>query len=116
MDKKRKDKYYQIGNHVYLKVKAKQSSLILGSCGNLAPRFCGPFEILAKRGPMAYEIVLPTHIRFHNVFHASLLKKYVLILNMWLIGPYYRWNLRGDFPLILCLYWIGEKCSFGSAL
>ena len=26
---------------------------------------------------MAYEIALPTHIRVHNVFHASLLKKYV---------------------------------------
>ena len=47
-DNKRKDKYYQIGDHVYLKVKAKRSSLSLGRCGKLAPRFCGPFEILAK--------------------------------------------------------------------
>ena len=45
--------------------------------GKLAPIFCGPFEILAKRGPMAYELALPTHIRVHNVFHTSLLKKYV---------------------------------------
>ena len=50
VDKKIKDKYYQIGDHVYLKVKAKQSSLSLGRCGKLSPRFCGPFEILAKRG------------------------------------------------------------------
>ena len=41
------------------------------------PRFCGPFEILAKRGLVAYELALPTHIRVHNAFHASLLKKYV---------------------------------------
>ena len=46
-------------------------------CGKLAPRFCGPFEILAKKGPAAYELVFPTHVSFHNVFHASLLKKYV---------------------------------------
>ena len=24
-----------------------------------------------------YKLALPTHVRFHNVFHASLLKKYV---------------------------------------
>ena len=28
---------------------------------------------------MAYELALPTHIRVHNVFHASLLKKYVYV-------------------------------------
>ena len=83
MDKKRKDKYYQIGDHVYLKVKAKRSSLSLGRCGKLAPRFCEPFEILAKKGPVEYELALPVHVRFHNVFHASLLKKYLnMILNM----------------------------------
>ena len=76
-DKKRKDKYYQIGNHSYLKVKAQRSSFSLGRCGKLAPRFCGPFEILAKRGLVPYELALPAHIRVHNVFHASLLKKYV---------------------------------------
>ena len=76
-DKKRTDKYYQIGDHVYLKVKVKWISLSLGRCGKLEPRFCGPFEILAKRGPVEYELVLPAHIRVHNVFHASLLKKYV---------------------------------------
>ena len=43
----------------------------------MAFRLCGPFEILAKRGPMAYELALLVHIRVHNVFHASLLKKYV---------------------------------------
>ena len=77
LDKKRKDKYYQICDHVYLKVKAKRSSLRLGRWGKLAHRFCGPFEILAKRGPVAYELSLPAHIRVHNIFHTSLLKKYV---------------------------------------
>ena len=54
-DKKRKDKDYQVGEHVYLKVKAKWRSLRLDRSSNLAPRFCGPFEILSKKGPMAYE-------------------------------------------------------------
>ena len=53
----------------------------MGRCGKLAPRFCRPFEILAKRGPVAYELALPVHIRVQNVFHASLLKN-MFILNM----------------------------------
>ena len=77
VDWKRKDKEFQIGDHVYLKVKSKQSSLSLGRWGKLAPRFCGTFEILTKKGPVAYELDLPSHIRVHNVFHASLLDKYV---------------------------------------
>ena len=66
-----------MGEHVYLKVKEKWSSLSLGSCGKLEPRFCGPFEIMAKKGLVAYELALTAHVRVHNVFHASLLKKYV---------------------------------------
>ena len=76
-DKKRNDEDDQIGSYVYLKVKEKWSLLSLGRCGKLAPRFCGPFEILAKRGLMEYELALPVHIRVHNFFHASLLNKYV---------------------------------------
>jgi len=49
----------------------------LGRCGKLAPRFCGAFEILDKKGPVAYELAFSTHVRVHNVFHASFLKKYV---------------------------------------
>ena len=49
----------------------------MGCCGKLASRFCGPFEILGKKGPVAYELALPAHTKVHNVFHASLLNKYV---------------------------------------
>ena len=76
-DQKRKDKYFQIGDRVYLKVKSKRSSLSLCRYGKLTPRFCGPFEILAKKGPVAYELEFPAHVRVRNVFHAYLLKKYV---------------------------------------
>ena len=60
-----------------MKGKAKHSSFRLGTCGKLAPRFFGSFEILAKKGPVAYELALSSHIKVHNVFHAYLLKKYV---------------------------------------
>ena len=46
-------------------------------CGKLAPIFCEPFEILANKGPVAYELAFPAHVGVHNVFHASLLKKFV---------------------------------------
>lgn len=43
----------------------------------MSPRYCGPFEILARIGPIAYQQALPANIKVHNVFHVSLLKKYV---------------------------------------
>ena len=66
-----------MGDHVYLKVKAQKSSLKLGNCAKMAPRFCEPFEILARIGPVAYQLALPSNLRIHNVYHVSLLKKYI---------------------------------------
>ena len=40
----------------------------------MAPRFYGPFEILAKRGRVASKLALPSHIKVHNIFHTSLLR------------------------------------------
>jgi hypothetical protein len=47
----------------------------------LAARYCGPFEILEKIWLVAYILVFPTSMRVHNVFHVSLLNKYVSDLN-----------------------------------
>ena len=35
------------------------------------------FEILDKVGSVAYQLALPLHIKVHNVFHVSILKRYV---------------------------------------
>jgi hypothetical protein len=67
----------KVGEHVLLKVKPKKSSLKLGSCTKMATKFCGPFEILDKIEPIAYMLALPASMNVHNVFHVSLLKKYV---------------------------------------
>ena len=44
--------------------------------GKLAPRYIGPFRILARRGYVAYKLELPpkfSHI--HDVFHVSQLRR-----------------------------------------
>ena len=44
--------------------------------GKLAPRYIGPFKILARRGEVSYQLELPEELSaFHNVFHVSLLRK-----------------------------------------
>ena len=53
------------------------TSLRLGSCAKLAPRYCGPFEILSRIRQVAYQLALPPNLRVHNVFYISVLKKYV---------------------------------------
>ena len=66
-----------MGDRVFLKVKANRSSLKLGNYSKLAARYCGPFEILERIGPIAYMISLPASMSIHNVFHVSFLKKYI---------------------------------------
>ena len=44
--------------------------------GKLAPRFIGPFKVLAKRGAVAYQLELPEKLAgVHDVFHVSQLRK-----------------------------------------
>jgi hypothetical protein len=44
---------FKIEEHVYLKVKARRSSLKLGSYSKLAPKFCVPFEVVTRIRPVA---------------------------------------------------------------
>ena len=62
---------------MFIKVRPKKSSLRLRSCEKLAPHYCGRFEILSRIGQVAYQLALPPNLRAHNVFHISVLKKYV---------------------------------------
>ena len=70
-----------MGDHVFLKVKAKRSSLKLGNCSKLAACYCGSFEILERIAHVAYMLALPASMCIHNLFHVSFLKKYVLDAN-----------------------------------
>ena len=76
-DKHRMNKEFSIRYHVYLKVKAKKSSLKLGNCAKLSPRYYGSFEVIERIGPVAYRLAFPASTSAHNVFHVSLPKRYV---------------------------------------
>ena len=46
--------------------------------GKLSPRYIGPYEIVSKVGPVAYKLKLPPELsKIHNVFHVSMLRKYI---------------------------------------
>jgi hypothetical protein len=47
------------------------------ACAKLAPQYCGPFEVLDRAGHVAYSLALPPTVKAHNVFHVSLLKKFI---------------------------------------
>ena len=63
----------------------------------MAPRFCGPFETQAKRWPVVYELDLPAHIRVLNVFHASLLKKYIYYIKHMIDCSLLQVEPKGEF-------------------
>ena len=47
-----------------------------GVKGKLAPRYIGPFRILARRGLVAYQLELPPQFsHVHDVFHVSQLRR-----------------------------------------
>jgi hypothetical protein len=63
---------------VFLWVKPHKSSIKFGKGAKLSPRFMGPFEIVERKGPMAYRLALPDSLRhMHDVFHVSVLRHYI---------------------------------------
>jgi len=66
-----------VGEHVFLKVKDRHSFLKLGKCSKLEVCYCGPIEILERIGHVSYMLAFPVSLCIHNVFHVSLMKKYV---------------------------------------
>ncbi|KAE8664337.1 hypothetical protein F3Y22_tig00112800pilonHSYRG00034 [Hibiscus syriacus] len=76
-DLKRKEIEFQIGDKVFLKVSPWKKVLRFGPKGKLSSRFIGPYEIVKRVGPVAYQLALPPGMeKIHNVFHVSMLRKY----------------------------------------
>ncbi|KAL5577180.1 hypothetical protein UlMin_018879 [Ulmus minor] len=77
-DKRRRPLEFQVGDLVFLKVSPFKGVIRFGKQGKLNPRYIGPYEILERVGKTAYRLALPPNLAsVHNVFHVSMLKKYV---------------------------------------
>jgi transposase InsO family protein len=69
VDSHRVDHNYEVGDRVFLRVKPHKSLIKFGKGAKLSPRFVGPFEVVERKGPVAYRLALPDSLRrMHNVF------------------------------------------------
>ncbi|XP_070050111.1 uncharacterized protein [Nicotiana tomentosiformis] len=77
-DKRHRELEFMVGDKVFLKVSPMKRVMRFGKKGKLSPRFIGPYEILEKKGNVAYELALPVELSsVHPVFHVSMLRKYI---------------------------------------
>ncbi|KAK5772889.1 hypothetical protein PVK06_049191 [Gossypium arboreum] len=77
MDLKRKEIEFAVGDMVFLKVSPWKKILRFGKKGKLSPRFIGPYRVLKRVGPVAYQLELPPELdRIHDVFHVFMLRRY----------------------------------------
>jgi len=80
-DTRRRELEFEVGDYVYLKVSPIRGLRRFKVKGKLSPRYIGPFQVLERRGEVAYQLDLPTRLSdVHNVFHISQLKKCLQVL------------------------------------
>ena len=77
-DQHRSNRQYQARDWVYVKLQLqRQHSLKVHSCQKLASKFFGPFQVIKRVHPVAYQLQLPNMAKIHSIFYVSLLKKKV---------------------------------------
>jgi hypothetical protein len=55
-DQRRRPLTFQVGDFVYLKVSPMNSVQRFGAKKKLAPRYVGPYQIIERKGEVAYKI------------------------------------------------------------
>jgi hypothetical protein len=77
-DKRRRDLEFAEGDHVFIRVTPTTGVGRAIKSRKLTPRFIGPYQILKRVGPVAYQVALPPHLSsLHDVLHVSQLRKYI---------------------------------------
>ena len=75
---RRRDLEFEVGDMVFLRISPWKGVLRFGKRGNLSPRYIGPYKIVERIGEVAYRLELPSYLdRIHDVFHVSMLRKYI---------------------------------------
>jgi hypothetical protein len=75
-DTRRRELSFEDGDFVNLEVSPIQGVRRFVVKGKLAPRYVSPYQILARRGEVAYQLSLSEGLPVvHDVFHVSQLKK-----------------------------------------
>jgi len=65
-----------MGDYLYFKVTRMKKVQRFRVRSKLAPRYVGPYQILERKGPVAYKIQLPEELSsIFPVFHVSQLRK-----------------------------------------
>ena len=73
-----KDLEFEVKDRVFLKLSPWKGVVRFGKRGKLNHRYIELFEIVERIGPVAYRLELPEEFsRVHNVFHISMLRKYI---------------------------------------
>ena len=68
-----------MGDMVFLSVSHTRRVVKFGKRSKLSPKFVGPFEIIQWVDKCAYCLALPPSLfGVHDVFHVSMLKKYII--------------------------------------
>ena len=70
---------FEVGDMVFLKITLWKGVIQFQKQGKLNPRYISLFKILEMIGLVAYWLELPRDLeRIHDVFHVSMLRKYIL--------------------------------------
>jgi hypothetical protein len=63
---------------LFLKITPMKGVMRFRKKGKLSPKYIGHFDVSQKIGAIAYQVALPPSLSvIHNVFHVSMLWKYV---------------------------------------
>ncbi|CAN6471842.1 unnamed protein product [Victoria cruziana] len=77
-DQRRRALEFEVGDFVFLKISPTKGVFRFGKRGKLSPRFIGPFKVIERIGSVVYRLALPPYLsQVHNIFHVSMLRKYL---------------------------------------